>query len=306
MAGTEMTPELARLLELSGGVNVTIAAATKRDGNIDRKKADRMIDPHGYFAKNKRKNRLREYLALVEAAKMLMYHGTALDNVPNILRHGLKPSKQANATDDRWATLGGVYLTSDFDHAVKAAKGKYPDQPIAIISVQASTQNATPDEDVVERALIKAFTGALDSWGIDDYYDGDLEMYADSEEDRPMEPDEEPFDRQKFFRDFWATVMDYLTKIAGTPRKRDPDTVAAAVNTASAFHDDPSAVSLQDWQALKAKLVALYPRLRSAEQHAASGLTIAHNIRVTKPIRRSQIVGVMAQQSGNWRTIYPT
>jgi hypothetical protein len=67
----EMTPDLARLLELSGGVNVTIAAATKKNGNIDRKKADRMIDPHGYFAKNKRKNRLREYLATVEADRQI-------------------------------------------------------------------------------------------------------------------------------------------------------------------------------------------------------------------------------------------
>ena len=29
------------------------------------RKADRMLDPHDYFGKNKRKNRLREYLAQV-------------------------------------------------------------------------------------------------------------------------------------------------------------------------------------------------------------------------------------------------
>ena len=48
----------------SAGKNVTIAAATKPGGNIDRKKADRMLDPHGYFEKNK--HQLREYLAQVE------------------------------------------------------------------------------------------------------------------------------------------------------------------------------------------------------------------------------------------------
>jgi hypothetical protein len=62
-----MDPDLLRLLELSGGLNVTIADATKRDGNIDRKKADRILDPHNYFGKNKRHSRLKEYLAQVEA-----------------------------------------------------------------------------------------------------------------------------------------------------------------------------------------------------------------------------------------------
>ena len=58
--------ELRRILELSGGKNVTIAAATERGGNINRRKADRMLDPHDYFGKNKRHNHLREYLAQVE------------------------------------------------------------------------------------------------------------------------------------------------------------------------------------------------------------------------------------------------
>jgi hypothetical protein len=48
----------------SPGKNVTIAAATKPGGMIDRKKADRILDPHGYFEKNKRQ--IREYLAQVE------------------------------------------------------------------------------------------------------------------------------------------------------------------------------------------------------------------------------------------------
>lgn len=60
--------DLQRLLELSGGKNVTIVGATKRNGNIDRKKADRILDPHDYFGKNKRKNKLREYLRFIEDA----------------------------------------------------------------------------------------------------------------------------------------------------------------------------------------------------------------------------------------------
>lgn len=62
-----MTSDLDRLLELSGGKNVTIVGATKSDGNIDRGKADRILDPHDYFGKNKRQNRLKEYVAQVEA-----------------------------------------------------------------------------------------------------------------------------------------------------------------------------------------------------------------------------------------------
>jgi hypothetical protein len=61
--------DLARLIELSGGKNVTIAAATERSGNINRKKADRILDPHNYFGKNKRRNHLREYLTKVETTR---------------------------------------------------------------------------------------------------------------------------------------------------------------------------------------------------------------------------------------------
>jgi len=54
--------DLRRYLKLvetkkSGGKNVTIDDATKSSGDIDRKKADRMLDPHDYFGKNKRKMR---------------------------------------------------------------------------------------------------------------------------------------------------------------------------------------------------------------------------------------------------------
>jgi len=57
---------LKRLLELSGGKNVTIANATERGGNINRKAADRILDTHDYFGKNKRKNHFREYLEIIE------------------------------------------------------------------------------------------------------------------------------------------------------------------------------------------------------------------------------------------------
>ena len=55
--------DLRRYLKLveknpSGGKNVTIANATKSTGEIDRRKADRMLDPHDYFGKNKKKNHI--------------------------------------------------------------------------------------------------------------------------------------------------------------------------------------------------------------------------------------------------------
>ena len=63
-----------RLLELAGvAKGPTIASATERSGNINRTTADRIIDPRGYFAKNKRKNRkvredsVRHYLQVVES-----------------------------------------------------------------------------------------------------------------------------------------------------------------------------------------------------------------------------------------------
>jgi hypothetical protein len=52
----------------SGGTNVTIDDATGRGGMIDRKKADRILDPHHYF-KSKwpaKPSKLREYLKKVE------------------------------------------------------------------------------------------------------------------------------------------------------------------------------------------------------------------------------------------------
>lgn len=67
-----------RLLELAGiAKGPTIVSATERSGNVNRKTADRILDPKGYFEKNKQKNfhgksvnevqhGLREYLAMVE------------------------------------------------------------------------------------------------------------------------------------------------------------------------------------------------------------------------------------------------
>jgi hypothetical protein len=47
--------ELIRLLELAGMKAPTIvSASTEKDGGINRTTADRIIDPKGFFAKNKR------------------------------------------------------------------------------------------------------------------------------------------------------------------------------------------------------------------------------------------------------------
>ena len=50
-----MEAYLRRLLELAGIKAPTIASATQSDGNINRKTTDRILDPRGYFEKNKRK-----------------------------------------------------------------------------------------------------------------------------------------------------------------------------------------------------------------------------------------------------------
>lgn len=54
-----MDSSFHRLLELAGVKAPTIASATERSGNINRKTADRILDPRGYFEKNKRKTRGR-------------------------------------------------------------------------------------------------------------------------------------------------------------------------------------------------------------------------------------------------------
>lgn len=48
-----METSISRLLELAKVP--TIASATERSGNINRKTADRILDPQGYFEKNKHK-----------------------------------------------------------------------------------------------------------------------------------------------------------------------------------------------------------------------------------------------------------
>lgn len=247
-------------------------------------------------------------------APSTFYHGTLAANVPNILKTGLQPSSAADAAG-RWATLGGVYLTSTFDYAVKAAKAVSKDAPIAIVTVRlSSTQTATPDEDVLEKVLVKAFTMTLDAFGVDDAYDGDLQQYADAEENRPdADYDDKPFDRVQFFAEFWAGVMHQMSQLAGTPRRRDPVTIERAVGLALELADDDDADGppahwterrWQDWQAVKTALVALYPRLRNAQQHAKAGVSIAHNIRVTKPISPRHISAIVQQDGAGWKTIF--
>jgi hypothetical protein len=255
---------------------------------------------------------------LIEGEPQTFYHGTLAANVPSILQQGLRPSGAATA-DGRWATLGGVYLTNTFAYAVKAAKmaaGVNTRAPIAVVTVQlTSTKGVTPDEDVIEKVLVKAFTTALDWFGIDADYEGDLDQYAYSEEVRPRDDDDndEPFDRDKFFRDFWATVTQQMSELAGTPRRRDPNLVRQAAEIALELADEDisggppdswSEQRWQEWQTAKTQLVGLYPRLRNAEQHAKAGVTIAHNVRVTKPIPLRQIVTIVQQDGKDWKTVY--
>lgn len=250
--------------------------------------------------------RFHEILTEAKGETLVMYHGTALDNVPSILQHGLRPSEPGDSTADQWATLGGVYLSHSFDFAVRAARSKYPNEKLAVIVVEVNTSHATPDEDVVQKALMKAFTNALDQWGIDDHYEADLETYADHEEQRPLDRDDKPFDRDKFFKDFWNTVFQNMSAIAGTPRKRDPELVATAIELAKQLVDEDlrDYVDLTKWQAIKAQLVRLYPRLRSSEQYAKADLAIDHNIRLTKPIPPKRIQRAMTQdEHGGWMII---
>ena len=47
---------IKRILELSGKAPTIVSASTEPDGGINRKTANRMVDPKGYFQKNKDKN----------------------------------------------------------------------------------------------------------------------------------------------------------------------------------------------------------------------------------------------------------
>jgi hypothetical protein len=46
--------DFTRLLELAGVKWPTIVSATKSSGEIDRKKADKMVDPRGWFPATKK------------------------------------------------------------------------------------------------------------------------------------------------------------------------------------------------------------------------------------------------------------
>lgn len=249
---------------------------------------------------------MRYHEVILESELQTFYHGTLADRIPSILKKGLIPATEASP-DNRWATLGGVYLTSQFDYAVKAAQEHSDGAPIAVITVRVpSLKHATPDEDVVEKALIKAYTSSLDDWGVDDAYDCDLDHYARQEEERPQEPDEAPFDREAFFKDFWASVMQTMSRLAGTPRRSDPALVSRAVNLALEVveqdaHEQWS--GWQAWQSVKNELIATYPRLRNSEQHAKSGVSTPYNIRFTKRILPRQIVSVVRQDADGWQTV---
>ncbi len=249
--------------------------------------------------------------AFIEAVNLLnetatMYHGTLATNVPSILGNGLQPSQKSNA-EDRWATLGGVYLTSDPKYAVKAAKEKSDGEPIAVIVVRVNPDIATPDEDVVEKALIHAYTTVLDWFGVDEAYEGDLDEYADHEEQRPRDfHDDEPFDREAFFREFWESVERKMEETAGSPLRRDPDLIQDAIGYALALVQHHY-VDLAAWQRIKEELVANYPGLRDRDQHAKSGVSLPHNVRVTEPIGLSgenHIAAVFVEDEKGWSLLY--
>jgi hypothetical protein len=240
-----------------------------------------------------------------KAETLTMFHGTLLANVPAILARGLIPSAPGEP-NSRWATLGGVYLTNDLDYAVKAARSHAAGDPLAVIVAKVSTRNATPDEDVVEKALIKAFTSALDGWAIDDAYNADIERYADAEEHRPLDYDEHPFDRSQFYKEFWANVIENMSRIAGAPIKRNDDLVRQAVEMALRMVNDeepPNDREIQQWQIIKTNLITTYPRLRSETHHAQSGLIGTHAIRLTTRVRPNQIIAVLVQKRGKWTTM---
>lgn len=244
---------------------------------------------------------------------VFMFHGTSANNLQSILKNGLIPSEPGDGGSGRWATLGGIYLTSDFSYAAKAAKSAKGSAAVLIVAVRDGTGG--PDEDVIEKALIASYTRALDAWGVDDAYDGDLDAYADAEEQRPKESGEEPFDRQKFYHEFWSHVVSNMSAICGQPIRSEPVIIQRAVNIALEFatdgdHEEDQHFFTQrslEWQALKERLVKLYPRIRNREQHAKSALAIPHNIRVTKPIRvkgQNRIIAAVVQHGKGWRLAY--
>jgi hypothetical protein len=262
---------------------------------------------------------VEDSLAEARGEHVFMFHGTPFKNLSSILKTGLSPSAPASDISGRWATLGGVYLSSDFSYAAKAAKAKAvaddddDDAPIAVLIVSVALNTSKPDEDIVEKALIRAFLNAQDQFGIDDQYDGDLEQYANAEEERPLDWGEKPFDRQKFYKDFWKLVMMLMSRIAGQPVRNDPVLVQRAIKMVLEISesDDEEYLGsdrlMQEWHAVKTKLVALYPRLRTREQHAASNLTIPHNVRVTTPIKfigRNKIVAAVVQHGGEWKLAF--
>lgn len=260
---------------------------------------------------------------LTERSRMqpvTMFHGTALSKVRSILKHGLLPSERADPSIEhrRWATLGGVYLTADFDHAVMIAK--QADVPIAVIVAQVSPKSGTPDEDIVEKALILSFTSALDAWGIDDAYEADLDQFADHEAQRPKDDwgddEAEPFDREKFFREFWQTVVANMAQKAGKPHGDPGGIIQSAVEMALAIQDDESSVEMTRWQDIKERLLKLYPKLRLPAQHAQANLAMPHNVRLTKPLGyagRNRIIAILVPDDDDgmkldydWKAVYGT
>lgn len=103
--------------------------------------------------------------------------------------------------------------------------------------------------------------------------------------------------------------MSNMSRIAGAPVRRDVQFLQQAVNSVLRMVDTnipPSEREIAEWQAVKVKLIAAYPRLRSSDQYAKAGLSGVYAIRFTTRIRPSQIVAVLAQKNGQWAAIHGT
>ena len=133
----------------------TIMSATDKKGHVSRLKADRIVDPHGYFARNK--NRISEEDGLPLPTKV--YHVSRKRNRGSIKKLGLVPKiKEFNYISRK----PGVFCLETLDQAKDWAYYYAMDErePIDIweISVeQPSDLNPDPSKDMQE---------VYDSWVI--------------------------------------------------------------------------------------------------------------------------------------------
>lgn len=126
-----------------------------------------------------------------------LYHGTTVDRVRSILKHGLLPNgltpyryiknknklNQLGISTDRkgnyetieWQSLEGVYVTNSLDIAFKAARHAGEDNPVIVV-VAVSMPSTLPDEDYIHANMYKAYIDTLHSMGLDK--DEDVDDYG--------------------------------------------------------------------------------------------------------------------------------